>query len=496
MRRIFQYAFILAGLVVTPLSAGAADLESALELYQSENYVEAAPAFFEVMRRDPNSDRRDQAEIYLADSLAKLKFYGAAYAYYQDIYKAGRTNRYYLNAAEGLLDLQTDLHDRIFVPNLFNEKLDTKGLAQLDQDRIAQVNYMLGELHYRRNKLRDAAAFLEYVPTDSNLSPKAKYLEGLIQVRKNRPKKPREIFEGVISSVPADSDFREKLRVRNASLLALGRLMYGVANYDASSHYYGEIPRGSQFWFQSMYENAWSYYKQENYGRALGELHSITAPYFARHHMPEAYVIQGTAYFVACQWDRVRRSVDMFKTTYFPMLEGFSRYMKERKKPDAYFLDVIHGGTDLLAGELASEVRRSQTFRDYYYHFKHLEWELAEIATNDMWRGTKFGDDLTAWVQSELDDLKQVVGVWTKRQLRFRLKNLKAFKGQIDILDFEVTDAEATWLEQGREILKGRRARLPRPAIPNDQWQHWRFNKEYWKGELGYFQHTIRSECD
>ena len=45
------------------------------------------------------------------------------------------------------------------------------------------------------------------------------------------------------------------------------------------------------------------------------------------------------------------------------------------------------------------------------------------------------------------------------------------------------------------EILKGRRARLPRPEIPTDQWQHWGFKKEYWKDELGYIEHSLRSEC-
>jgi hypothetical protein len=73
---------------------------------------------------------------------------------------------------------------------------------------------------------------------------------------------------------------------------------------------------------------------------------------------------------------------------------------------------------------------------------------------------------------------------------------LQNFQSQVELLDFEVTDAEAEWLAQGREILKGRRRRLPRPDIPNDQWQHWNFDGEYWKGELGFFQHSIRSECE
>ena len=112
-----------------------------------------------------------------------------------------------------------------------------------------------------------------------------------------------------------------------------------------------------------------------------------------------------------------------------------------------------------------------------------------------MWRGTRLAEDLSAIIQQQLEGLEPVVGVWVKRQLVNRMAMLQNFQSQVELLDFEVTDAEAEWLAQGREILKGRRRRLPRPDIPNDQWQHWGFNGEYWKGELGYYQHALGDEC-
>ena len=72
----------------------------------------------------------------------------------------------------------------------------------------------------------------------------------------------------------------------------------------------------------------------------------------------------------------------------------------------------------------------------------------------------------------------------------------KIIQNQMDTLDLELSIAETSWLDERREISKGWRARLPRPDIPNDQWQHWEFHKEYWKGELGYYHHAIGNECD
>ena len=145
--------------------------------------------------------------------------------------------------------------------------------------------------------------------------------------------------------------------------------------------------------------------------------------------------------------------------------------------------------------ELARSVRSTKRFKDFHYLLTHIAWEKKAVAEMGTWRSTRLQDDLTAVLVSQQEQLEPAVGNWARMQLRNREVMLQHFQNQINILDFEVTDAERKWLEQGKEILKGRRARLPRPAIPDDQWQHWGFRREYWKDEIGYIEHAVRSEC-
>ena len=491
-------ATLLVGISMLTVAstAQAQSMDEALRLYKSKNYSDAAFAFYDVLQNDPNPDNRDKAEIYLAETLFKREIYVPALFYYTDIFKVGRTNRYYLNAVEGLLKIQEALHDWVLVPSLVNENLDPEGFVNLGPEEIARVNYMIGQLSFTQGKNQDARAFLEYVSPESSFHAKARYLLGILEIRTGNPEQALPHFRAVLDIVPEDSPSQDLLEVRGLAQVAAGRTAYGLGRYAESADYYAVVPRFSRHWFTAMYESAWSYYMQDEYGRALGELHSVTAPYFSKRHIPEAYVIQGTTYFINCQWDRVRRAVKTYKGTYEPMLANLKEYLSQDRNPTEIYRDVVSGGNGKFSVEIARETRRSKRFRDYHFLLEHMKWEGREVLENPIWRGTRLAEDLSAIIEQHREDLEPVVGVWVKRQLVNRQAMLQNFQSQVELLDFEVTDAEAEWLAQGREILKGRRRRLPRPDIPNDQWQHWNFDGEYWKGELGFFQHSIRSECE
>ena len=502
MRRVatsFSLILLLSALTVLPGVADAQSVDEGLRLYKDGQYADATFAFYDVLLHDANPDYRDQAEIYLAESLFAQELYIPALFYFTDIFALGKSNRYYLNAIEGLLKVREVLHDSLFVPNLINDHLDAEGFGRLDPQEIARVNFMVGELLFRTGQNRDARSFLEFVPPDSQLYAKSRFLLGVLEIREGRGDDALAHFRAVIDFVPAPATGApvdpELSRVRSMALVAAGRASYGLGRYPQSSEYYEQVPRFSDHWFEAIYESAWSYYKDEDYGRALGQLQSATSPYFAKRHIPEAYVISGNTYFGNCQWDRVRRSVATYKSLYEPMLSQADAYL-ESVEPTEVYRDIVNDGSGAFSLELARDVRRSRRFRDFHHMLRHMYWEREAISGASGWAGTRLADDLLSIVDRHIEEVEPAVGLWSHKQLKQRRDALRVYQSQIDILDFEVADAETRWLEQGREILKGRRARLPRPAIPNDQWQHWGFVKEYWQGELGYYHHSIRSECE
>lgn len=475
--------------------ARAQSLDEALRLFKDGELADAALMFYDVLLNDPNPDRRDQAEVYLAATLRKMDILVPALFYYQDIFKAGPENRYYLNAIQGLLEVQKGLRDPFFVPLIIDRNFDAEGFGRLSPDKIGRINYLIGELTLRRGENDDAKLFLEYVPPEHPLYAQARYLLGVLTIQRGDAKGALQHFQAVLQHVDVEADDDELQRVRNLSLLASARTEYGRGNFQRAIDFYEQVPRFSREWFYALYEAAWPYFRLDEYGKALGTLQSATSPFFAKRHVPEAYVIRGTTYFVNCQWDRVRRAVKRFKRVYDPMVEELDGYLGNGREAVDYYRDVVAGGDGQFSIEVAREVRRRTRFKKYHYVLQHMQWELEEIERVEAWRNSRLADDLRSIVADQREQLQPVVGSWVKSRLQFILDQLKHFQNQNNILDFEVTDAERKWLEQGKEILKGRRARLPRPEIPNDQWQHWNFEGEYWKDELGYIQHSLRTEC-
>lgn len=481
------------------LSGGAASAQSidnALRAYRSNEFPEAALAFYDVFAHDTNPDTQDQAEIYLADSLFKLELYMPALYYYSDIFKAGPGNRYYLNAIEGLLQVRRQLHDHFLVPTLINAYYNPEGYGQLEPAAINEINYLIGAMSYFQGKYGDAQSFLEFIPPEASLRYfQARYLLGMIALRRGDAEGAISLLRGVVDAIdPADAD-RERHRMWQLAVLGIARGHYGIGNYKMAVEWFSKIPRFDGMWFEALYEVAWAYFQLEDHGRALGALQSLAAPYFAKRHSPEAPLIAATTYFVNCQWDRVRRTIEQFNGAYQPMVEGLKAYLGRPQEPIGYYNDVVGGGAGKLDLAIAREVRRTQRFLDFHHLLSHLDWELQQARTIKTWQGSQLVGDLENIISQQRGDLQNGIGVWVRGQLQYQLDLLQGFLNQASIIEFEVADAEKRWLEAGKNIIKGKRARLPRPEIPSDQWQHWNFRQEYWIDEIGYYVHSVKSEC-
>ena len=215
--------------MLLPSLAYASTLEEGLRLFKDEEYEDAALTLYSVLQNDPNPDNRDQAIIYLGETLVRMDLLVPGMFYFRDIFEVGRANRYYLNAIEGLMTVQEKLHDSLLVPSLFNNNLDPKGFGQLDSGRIAKVNFMIGELMYRQNKRRQAKAYLSAVGSENRfIWSKAKYLLGLLAAREKRDDDALVEFQAVIDGIPADSIIDQEVRIRNLALVAKARQLYGL----------------------------------------------------------------------------------------------------------------------------------------------------------------------------------------------------------------------------------------------------------------------------
>ena len=66
----------------------------------------------------------------------------------------------------------------------------------------------------------------------------------------------------------------------------------------------------------------------------------------------------------------------------------------------------------------------------------------------------------------------------------------------MEIIRFEVAKAEKELAETGvdpQALL--REQTLYRPRMPAENWNYWKFQGEFWRDEIGYYQYTLKRGC-
>lgn len=471
-----------------------ADMNSAFNLYQGKNYKQAAVELYEVMQRDPSLPNRQQAEFLLARSLEAQGYYIPALVFYANVFKTGKSHPSQQEAAAQLVTLAKTLHDDFVVPAIINQRYDAdfETLAKLDADRINSINYMVGVLSYRVGKDDDAAQNLQAVQGD--LAAKARYLQGVIRIRKNDNEGAIALFKQVIESISPEDENEDRMNARNLAILGTARAHYALGRFKESAETYAQVPRFSKQWFDAIFESSWAYFQTEDYGRALGAIESVLSPYFNKRFRAEAYVLGAMIYYSNCQFDRTRSMLEAFKGRYEPALKQLNDYLASGRKDEEYYRDVVASSANLPL-EIVRQIRRNGRFLNYHRLLTELNREQEMLSRADNWRNAALKGELENILKDQKEQFEEGTGRWSKSLLSTQKDILTQFVNQATIIKFETATSEKEILEAGGDVAGKQRKRLPRPDIPNDQYQHWNYRGEYWSDEIGFYVHGVRKEC-
>ena len=485
----------------------AQSIDRAIQAYNNDNYEQAAILFAEVTERSRVADDRVRAEYYTGHALYKAGYLFPAYAYYRGVFEQGPDNPYFLRATEGLLNLGVALEDDLAIPEVINRGY-SRSFQNLPPERLNTINYLIGMLAERRKNYAEARDFLQAINPDADEYPKALYLLGIMSLgAKQKDKKTfdltLEYFREIEKRLKASTTETNK-KLHRLALLGLARTYYSQGNYGKSIEYYEKIPRFSDDWYDAMFESGWAYRMNaleqnsadgfaREIGKALGMTHSVQSPYFDGEFRAESFVLKATAYFDMCHFDRARKTLEDFFAIYEPMTTILQLYVDGRKT-DEDLVEVIVRGEPGFPEELRKRVMTNRRFQRFYGQVQRAHSEFEKVRVRFTTGG--FKTQLITLLRDQERSRVTLTGRLIRLQLKRLLAFLEDFISQARIIKFEIADAERKLLESGQDIRKGPRVRGPRPVIPNAKRQYWGFNGEYWLDELGYYQYSIKNECE
>jgi hypothetical protein len=504
MHRLILAAF----LVLAPLASSAeevADYNKALGAFNARDLDAAAPLFFELSHKAVDPELRAKSEYYLAQTFARKAMPVSALVTYAQIVNAGPSHPSYLQAVEGLVDVQQQLNDQNLVPNILDkaytpEVRDT--WVGLPKEVLARINYMVGTIHQRRGRFEEARALLEAVPSDSRVYARSSYLLGVVLAEPRFPGRPAEAETLDAAALAA---FRNALdakgeqiahgEVKQLALLAMGRLHYGRHEYPQAIAAYEAVPRYARFWEQSLFENGFARFQNEDFGGALGSLQALHAPQFEGAFQPESWVLKATVYYYSCLFDEVKTTLAAFDKLYEPMakqLEPFAR--EDLELLSAY--NLVAAENRRLPGPIYLWIRNNERIQDVMRMIDQVDAEKRLVNELSAWRGTGLVPVAVGSLEEVRGTLLQIGGKFAKSRLQEAAQNLRTFSDQAEIIRVQTALDEKDLLLVGvdqKALLKSQS--IYRPKMPGPAWNYWKFQGEFWRDEIGYYQYTLKRGC-
>ena len=83
--------------------------------------------------------------------------------------------------------------------------------------------------------------------------------------------------------------------------------------------YWNRVDVASEYWLDALFEQSWAYFMAGDYPHALGNIHTIEAPYFPNSYYPEADILKAVISFTICQYEDATDIVARMKKKYEPI---------------------------------------------------------------------------------------------------------------------------------------------------------------------------------
>jgi tetratricopeptide (TPR) repeat protein len=491
-------------------------LERALKLYDAEDYANSSIELNKVIEGQSGDDEanKQRAEFFMGKTLFNMKYYSASLSYFDKIVQKGPNHRYYAKTLQWLASLSRFLPESAGVL----EKIGKYTRADLDQPALEPVRdelyYLLGRYHYQKGNFKDAIELFSSVPEKSEFYPRAKFLEGLTHVREYHGKIAADSFKAILRKVKQYEDpdkipksLKEAEELAN---LSLGRVFYSTKQYQQAIKYFEKLPGAesregaSPDWGASLFEASWAYFMVDGDSKALGNIHSITSPFFESEFYPEAYILKAVIYFNRCNYDRSAEAINEFNAVYPDLRKEVDAILA--KYPDnAQFYDYVikirdgEAGLSERAQHAAAGALADRSLQKNIEWVAELDRELKAIDKADpAWKSTAVAGNILQDLTLQKSLAANDAGQLARNRLQRLGSEIQDLMKQSIKIEFETLNAQKGALTAGvgqDQSTINPNSKNYNNIVIDDEHQQWPFRGEYWQDELGFYRFKVANKC-
>ncbi len=481
-------------------------LSRALGMYDERDYYSSSVELKKVAdgQTQDTEANKQRAEFFLGKALYQLNYYAGSLAYFDRIASAGPGHRYHSATLKWLAALSRVLPETSGIL----EKIGAYDPSELEQPVLDDVRdelyYLLGRHNYRRGELDQAVTLFSRIRPESGFFLRGKFFEGVTYVRKFEGQPALDAFKEILvigQERPKAYSEAEIAKYEELATLQMARVFYSTQQYDTSIKYYEKLTQDSPDWLLSLFEASWAYFMKTNNSKALGNIHTLNAPYFENEFFPESVILKSVIYYRYCLYDRALESVAEYDVKYRPLRNSLQEVL-DRFEDDSEFYGYVkefragEAGVDEDTQRLVLNALSDRTLRKTFNWVDELDKELEMLAATDQgWQSTQIASEVLQELTLQKSLAEADAGKLARDRIERLARELREFGRQSIKIRIEVLNARAgqiTAEAQGERISGDHQEER---IIVDDEHFMWRFNGEYWKDELGYYRFRIRSQC-
>jgi outer membrane protein assembly factor BamD (BamD/ComL family) len=389
-----------------------------------------------------------------------------------------------------------------------------------------EFRYLLARYHFVRGRALEEAgqkdeasrSFNEVkrlalqVPLGDPFHARAKYLEGLAYYRENNFGAALEAMKGVVRltrSTGEGHDAKANAQLRELAFMQLARTHYEHKQNRYAIYYLNKIDRGTSQWLEALFEAAWANYRIGQYEQALGNLITLSSPFFRDEYFPEALILKAVIYYENCRYRESTMIIEDFDRIYGPVQEELERLLAKNMEASEYYTllaevqkknqdDVQKSPTDMILERVLRLALTDKDLKKTNDSILELETELDGYnSRSDAFRYSNMVKKLSEDLKTQREELIKKAGIMAKGKLEYEVGELKRLWADGLRIKFETTDKEKQYLES-QLLAEGKKdiVRSYKYSVAvSDSELYWPYVGEYWRDELGTYQYTLTKGC-
>ncbi len=508
---------------VTGKTADRQRLEAANAQFLAKEYEKAALAAWDLINDPKMAPLQLESEYLLGKTLYRMGLYYSALGEFSQILSRGEQTRFFSKSLEWLFFIGRKTTNE----SIILDEVARYANAEWPEQYRNEFYYLLARYQFVRGRALDqveqkaeaAKSFQEAhrlaakVPRGDAFYARTRFLEGVIYDREGNQTAALEALKDVVrltrpTGDPNSPEARSNEMVRELAFMDLARIHYAARQNRYAIYYYGKIERGRPEWLEALFESAWANYRIGQYQQALGNLVTLSSPFFVDEYFPEALLLKAVVYYENCRYRESSAILQEFERRYKPVYDELNTLVQKDMEASQYYQVLAEvqskvrsgpaQGKDAILERVLKLALTDRELKNTNDAILEVEKETDLIAG----RGAAFRtSDLARHLQERLNKERQQLvtraGVMARGKLELELANLRTLLGNGERIKFETTGKEKEFLEEQLQA-GGRKAIVKQyrysVAVADDQ-LYWPFQGEYWRDELGTYEYTLTKGC-